>query len=70
MKGTVVWIDPNNSELIKVRTENEIISLIELLGHEVEIGDIITGNLEDLGREDLYNVTQHEELDVFIQNLY
>jgi hypothetical protein len=70
MKGTVVWIDPNNNELIKVKTENGSIALIELLGHQVEIGDVIKGNLEDLGGEPLYNVTQQEELDVSIENLF
>jgi hypothetical protein len=70
MKGIVVWIDPKNNGMIKVKTENETISLMELLGHEVEIGDIIKGNLEDLGGETLYNITQQEEIDVFIENLF
>lgn len=69
MKGIVVWIDPKNDELIKVKTEEGNIALIELLGHQVEIGDVIKGNLEDLGGETLYNLTQLEELDVCIENL-
>ncbi len=38
MRGKVVWIDPTNSELIKVQIDGSYLVLIELLGHEVEIG--------------------------------
>lgn len=70
MRGKVIWIDPTNSELIKVQIDGSYVALIELLGHEVEIGDEIKGNLDSLGCETLYNVTQNEELDVSIENLY
>lgn len=70
MKGKVIWIDPQNSELIKVKIDGSYVALIELLGHGVEIGDEITGDLESLGRETLYNVTQQEELEVSIENLF
>ncbi len=70
MRGKVVWIDPTNSELIKVQIDGSYLVLIELLGHEVEIGDEIKGDLENLGGETLYNVTQQEYIDVFIQDLY
>lgn len=70
MRGKVIWIDPTNSELIKVQIDGSYVALIELLGHEVEIGDEIKGNLGSLGCETLYNVTQNEELDVSIENLY
>ena len=70
MRGKVIWIDPTNSELIKVQIDGSYVALIELLCHEVEIGDEIKGNLDSLGCETLYNVTQNEELDVSIENLY
>ncbi len=70
MRGKVVWIDPTNSELSKVQIDGSYLVLIELLGHEVEIGDEIKGDLENLGGETLYNVTQQEYIDVFIQDLY
>lgn len=70
MKGKVIWIDPTNSELIKVQIDGSYVALIELLGHEVELGDEIKGDLESLGRETLYNITQQEELEVSIENLY
>ena len=70
MRGKVVWIDPTISELIKVQIDGSYLVLIELLGHEVEIGDEIKGDLENLGGETLYNVTQQEYIDVFIQDLY
>ena len=68
MRGKVVWIDPNNSELIKVQFDGGRIATIELLGAEVEIEDIIIGNFANLGGEMLYNKTQEEDLDVFIQD--
>lgn len=70
MKGEVIRINSNNREMITVKTENSSIVVIELIGHEVELGDIISGNLEDLGGEILYNLTQEEKLDVYIQKLY
>lgn len=70
MRGKVIWIDPTNSELSKVQIDGSYLVLIELLGHEVEIGDEIKGDLENLGGETLYNVTQQEYIDVFIQDLY
>lgn len=40
----------------------------ELLVAEVEIEDILIGNFTNLGGEILYNKTQEEDLDVFIQD--
>ena len=68
MYGKVVWIDPNNSELIKVHFDGGRIATIELLGTEVEIEDIIIGNFTNLGGETLFNKTLGENLDAFIQD--
>lgn len=69
MRGRVIYIDPNNSELIKVQFDGERIATVELLGDEVEINDILNGNFYNLGGETLYNLTQNEELEVFIQDI-
>ena len=68
MQGKVVWIDPNNSESIKVQFDSERIATIESLGAEVELGDILIGKLTNLGGETLFNATQKENIDVFIQD--
>jgi len=49
MYGKVIWIDPNNSELIKVQFDGGRIATVELLGTEVEIEDILIGNFTNLG---------------------
>ena len=69
MRGKVIWIDPTNAESIKVQIDGSYVASVVLLGHEVEEGDIIEGDLENLGEEILYNVTQLKELEVFIEDL-
>jgi hypothetical protein len=66
LKGKVIKIE---REMITVLIENDRTSFIELLGDEVDLGDILSGNLEDLGGETLFNITQNEEIEVFIQDL-
>lgn len=68
MQGKVVWIDPNNSESIKVQFDSERIATIELLGAEVAIGDIIIGKFINLGGEIMFNQTQKKNIDAFIQD--
>jgi hypothetical protein len=70
MKG-VIEIISSRQEMVGVRTENEEFSVLELLGgYSPEIGDVITGNLENLGEEAVKNVTQDEFWDVFIQDIH
>ncbi|MCE5249416.1 hypothetical protein LLG96_04265 [bacterium] len=70
MKGIIEFIDFNQA-LIAVRTEHDEFSLIELLGgYSPEIGDNLSGNLENLGGETLNNITQNEKWDVFIQDVH
>ena len=68
MQGKVVWIDPTNSKLIKVQFDGERIVIVELLGAEVEIGDFLIGKFTNLGGETLFNQTQEESIDVYIQD--
>lgn len=44
MYGKVVWFDPQNSELIKVKVDGRYIALIEFLGHKVEMDGIMQLN--------------------------
>ena len=68
MKGTIELIGPRHC-MIGVKTDGDRFSVIELLGgYSPEIGDVISGNLEDLGGETVRNVTQDEEWDVYIQD--
>jgi hypothetical protein len=67
MKGIVCNIQKNG--FIEIQT-GTYISVVELLGgYDIEIGDEIKGNLESLGGEVLFNISQDEEMDVFIQDL-
>lgn len=67
MKGVVSKIRKDG--LIEVQAET-CISVIELLGaYEVEVGDEIEGDLDNLGSEELLNLSQVENMDVYIQDL-
>ncbi|MBA7577804.1 hypothetical protein ES708_19659 [subsurface metagenome] len=56
---------------IAVETDGNEFSVIELLGeYGVEIGDVISGDIESLGGETVINKTQSEEMDVFIQDCH
>ena len=49
MKGTTELISPNEA-MIGVRTENGGFSVLELIGgYPPNLGDVISGNLENLG---------------------
>ncbi len=68
MKGTIELIGPRQG-MIGVRTEADRFSVLELLGgYAPEIGDVLSGGLEDLGSETVRNVTQEEDWDVYIQD--
>ena len=68
MLGRVNWIDSKNPEFIKVQFDTERIAIIELLGAEVNINDILEGNFTNLGGEKLFNKTQKQEIDVYIHD--
>lgn len=66
MKGIVVMIN-HRKGFIAVQID-EGVSVIELLGDfRVELEDIISGNLDSCGEEYLFNETQEEKMDTYIQ---
>jgi hypothetical protein len=69
MKGTVIAMNlPKGFVAVETTTD---ITIVELLGgYKVEIGDVITGNLNNLGGGSLYSETQQEEMDVFVQDIH
>ena len=70
MKGTIKIISPCGA-MVGVRTEDGDYSVLELLGgFSPEIGDVISGQLDNLGGEEVRNLTQGEVWDVFIQDIY
>lgn len=68
MKGSVIWINPENSEDIKICFDGGRTAKVDLLGAKVEIGDIISGNFTNLGGEAMYNSSKSEYIDTFIQD--
>ena len=67
-KGKVIDINRKKG-FISVEMENGEFSVIELLGgHDVKMNDIISGNLEFIGSEKLYNESQKEKMSVYIQS--
>ncbi len=68
MKGEIVFFN-SQRRMAAALTENNEYTVFELLDHEIEIGDFITGNLESLGGETFYNETSFEEMDVFVEEI-
>lgn len=57
MEGRVISINPHKG-FIAIKTDGGI-TVVELLGgYEVEVEDIISGDLESHGGETLFNETQ------------
>jgi hypothetical protein len=70
MKGTIEIISPRQA-MVAVRTENGDFSILELLGgYNPELDDELSGQLENLGGEKVRNLTQKENWEVFIQDIY
>jgi hypothetical protein len=58
-------------DMIAVQTETGDYSILELIGlYSPEIGDVISGNLENLGRIKVRNLSQREDWDVYIEEIY
>ena len=67
MKGEVVNL---NGDLCAVEISTGI-TIFEILGaHSTGIGDNISGNLENLGGESLFNETKDEYIDTFIEDCH
>lgn len=68
MKGIVELIGPRQG-MIGVRTDGDRFSVLELLGgYSPEIGDVLSGALENMGSETVRNETQNENWNVYIQD--
>ena len=68
MKGIVKYINPNK-RLCAIEVESNNFTIFEDFDGSLSVGDIVTGNLEDLGGETLYNKTQDIEVEGFIENI-
>ena len=68
MNGTVIDINQPR-RMVALETEDGEYSIIELLGDDVDIGDILQWADENpLGGETIKNLTQGEMIDVYFQN--
>ena len=57
--------------MVVVETDEGSYSAIELIGgYDVELGDILSGNLETEGSKNIRNVSQAEEMDVYVHGVY
>jgi hypothetical protein len=66
MRGIVQQVSARNGFAAIVTAAGEY-TIAELLGDEVEPGDVVDGNLESLGGETLVRVATKERLSVFIR---
>ncbi len=67
MKGTVVHHE-HRIGFIVIRDDKGQFAIAELLGnYDVEMGDIVSGNLHTNGGETLLNQTQNEAMEVFVK---
>lgn len=67
MKGTVIAFNKKKG-FAAIKTEGGI-TVAELFSCEAEIGDVITGDLENMGDETFYNDTQSEEFDAYVHDV-
>lgn len=69
MKGKIALINQKNG-LAALITEYEEYTSFEPLNHDIELGDVISGNLESLGSKTWLNETKHEHIDVFVEDIH
>jgi hypothetical protein len=70
MRGKIIAIN-RKTGFHAVRTEDGDITVFELLDSEMpELGDEVTGALDSLGSETLFNATQKHEFSVFVQDAH
>lgn len=68
MRGKVVIIN-RSSGLFAVQLEDGDFAVLEMLGgHTVEANDVVQGNLDELGGEEVLNVTQQMRMSVYGQS--
>lgn len=70
MKGIVKKINPQRG-IIAVEVDTNDFTVIEILEMScaVEIGDVISGNLDSHEGETLINLSKNEKMDVYIQGI-
>lgn len=67
MRGKVIAYNPRNG-MGAVQVEDGSITVAEFIGGcDIEIGDVMQGDLHQDGGFELYNVTQEEMMDVSIE---
>ena len=67
MKGSVVGIN-NRNGWVAVKLSNDECSIFEPLGgYSVEVGDVISGEIDDVGSGCAYNHSQEEEMDIMVE---
>ena len=70
MQGTIVLINRKRG-LAAVLTENGEFTTFEILGaYDIDLGDIVAGDMEELDHKSWRNVTKNEEIDVFVEDIY
>lgn len=69
MRATVQMINARTG-MVGAQTNDGDYTVFELLGDEVEIGDVVEGDLHALGGETFLNVTQRQRIDVFVQEVH
>lgn len=65
MKGPVAYV---HRDMVAVEVDAGCYSILELLGDEVEVGDVLEWDGYALGREWCVNLTQRKRFEPFFQN--
>lgn len=68
MKGIVKFINQNRG-LCAIELDTNNYTIFEDLDGNLSINDIVSGNLEDLGGDTIYNITQQIHVDGSIENI-
>lgn len=69
MRGVVAAVSRVNG-FVAILTEDESYTILELLGAELEVGDVVRGDLESLGRGELMKNDERRPIDVYVQDIY
>ncbi len=69
MKGTVTMINPTRGMAAAETDEGFTVFEICEVTCSLDVGDEVSGPLDSLGSERLYNVTKKENMDTFIQDI-
>lgn len=67
MKGIVRFINSMNG-LCAIETESNNFTIFEDFDEGLSIGDLVSGNLESLGGETIFNETTRIYVDGFVEN--